>query len=226
MRIGRAGEFSLLTLAAAAAAHTAAALNPLQEALRAALDLTDNRVALLQGPALATALVLAAVPVGIAIDRVSRVRLLLLFAVSELLGTLLTAVATNFSVLFLARCLIGLMATATTVAVFSVLADLYPEEKRGRTSMVVVVGQFAVTDEAIPGGGALLSAYASAPEGWRWAMGLLAIPLLPISVALKLLRESPRTGVATVRPSARDIVREVWRYRAIIVPLLSGLVLI
>jgi predicted MFS family arabinose efflux permease len=226
VRIGRTGEFSVLTLAAAAAAYAAASLNPLQEALRTALALTDNRIAMLQGPALATALVLAAVPLGIAIDRYSRVRLLLLFAVSELLGTILTAVATDFAVLFLARCLIGLTATATSVAVFSLLADLYPEERRGRASMVVVVGQFAGTAAAFAGGGALLSAYTPAPEGWRWAMGFMALPLLPIGVALKVLREPPRTGVASLRPSSRDLAREVWRYRAFVGPLLSGLVLI
>jgi hypothetical protein len=71
-----------------------------------------------------------------------------------------------------------------------------------------------------------LSAYAPAPEAWRWAMGCMALPLLPMGLALRVLREPPRTGVATVRPSSCDIAWEVWRHRAIVGPLLSGLVLI
>jgi len=221
----RGFQFALLTVAAAAAAYAATAVNPLQEAMRASQALSDNQIAILQGPALASALVTAAVPLGLLVDRYSRARLLLAFALLDLVGTLFTALAPNFFTLILARCLIGLTATATTVTAFSLLADLYAPAHRGRASMVVVIGQFAGTAAAFALGGVLLTASGSAPDSWRWALVWLAAPLLLVALSMLAMREPARSGLEIKNPSARETFRELWRFRTVIAPLLAGLVM-
>ena len=125
-------QLLLLMLAAAAALYARTALSPLQEAMRTAFALSDNQMAMLQGPALALPLVLLAMPLGLLIDRHSRVRLLVIFSALSLLGSLCTALAPNFALLFAARCLIGLTVTATSTAAFSLVADLCAPARRGR----------------------------------------------------------------------------------------------
>ncbi len=71
-------DMALLGLAVTAGTYARTLLGPLQEALGASLDLSDNQLALLQGPALALPLLVMSVPLGLLIDRRSRVRLLLL----------------------------------------------------------------------------------------------------------------------------------------------------
>src|SRR5882762_5168807 len=95
----RSWQLALLTLAVAAAAYAGNALSPLQEAMRAALSFSDNEVAILQGPALAIPMALAAIPLGLVIDRYSRVRLLLVLSIVDLLGSVLTARASHFAIL-------------------------------------------------------------------------------------------------------------------------------
>lgn len=221
----RAVQLLLLTVAASGAIYARTAVSALQEAMRVALSMNDNEMALIQGPALALPVLIAAIPIGLAIDRYSRVRLLFIFAVSDIVGTVVTALASNFSVLFFARCLIGLTATATSTAAISLLADLYAPAQRGRASMVVVLGQFGGMAVAFALGGALIAIQGSGPNGWRWAMFWLSGPLLAVAFLILIMREPPRTGVAIENPSAREAFAELWRYRPVIAPLAGGLVM-
>jgi MFS family permease len=169
--------------------------------------------------------VVAAIPVGLAIDRYSRVRLLLVFAIADVVGTALTALAPNFTVLFLARCLVGLTATATGTAAFSLLSDLFEPAQRGRASMVVVIGQFAGLAAAFAFGGALLGMLDQGPNEWRRAMLWLIPPMIAVTFSLFAMREPKRTNVSIVNPSAREAFAEVWRLRAVIAPVLGGLIM-
>lgn len=187
------------------------------------LSLSDNQMALLQGPALALPVVLAAVPLGLAIDRYSRVRLILLFSVLDVVGGLLTAASTSFAMLFAARCLVGLSVTVICTAAISLLADLYSPEQRGRAKGVVVVGQYAGSALAFALGGGLLVVF-GANEGWRWAMLWMTSPLLLAVLLTLTMREPPRTGIAVARPAFRDAFVGLWRRRALVVPLMAGFI--
>jgi predicted MFS family arabinose efflux permease len=192
--------------------------------MRVALALTDNQMALLQGPALAVPLVIASIPLGVAIDRYSRVRLLPILAAGNLIGSLLTALISNFTALFAARCLIGLTALAVNPVALSLIADLYTPARRGRATMVMAVGQFAGMAAAFGLGGAFLATAGSGPNSWRWAMVWLAAPLAPVVLFTLAMREPPRTGIAVENPPVRAAWPELWRYRAAIAPLLIGIV--
>src|ERR1700729_3754127 len=99
MPVARTWQMVLLVVAVSAASYAATAMNPLQETMRIALALTDKQMALLQGPAVALPMAAAAVPLGLLIDRYSRVRLLLALTAADLFGGVLTALASNFVML-------------------------------------------------------------------------------------------------------------------------------
>src|SRR6185312_4368771 len=108
----------------AIAGYVRTAVSPLQEAMRVALSLSDNQMALLQGPAIGIPVTLAAIPLGLLIDRSSRVRLLFALIVLSAIGSVATAAASDFALLMLTRCLAGVAGLGTIPVVYSLLADL------------------------------------------------------------------------------------------------------
>jgi MFS family permease len=219
-------QLLLLIVAAAADLYARQAVNPLQETMRVALALSDNQMALLQGPALALAPVATAIPLGILIDRYTRVRLLQMFALWNLAGTLLTACVSHFGTLFLARSLIGLAHTGTCTATFSLLADWYAPAQRGRTSMAVMLAQLAGTAAVFALGGRLATRYGFDPEGWRWAMLWLMVPLALALLLMVPMREPCQSAVPRESSSADRTFSLLWECRREIAPLLIGCVML
>ncbi len=222
----RGWQLMLITLAAAAGLYARTALSPLQEAMRVGLTLSDNQMAVLQGVALALPVVLITLPLGALVDRCSRVRLLWVFSLLGFAGSVLTALASGFGALFFARCLTGVTAPATWIAASSLIGDLYAPAQRGRSTMVVAIGQFAGMAAAFGLGGELLTVLGATPGGWRRTMLWLASPIIPVIVALLAMREPPRTGVTLHNPAIRDSVRELWGFRKVIAPLFVGIVML
>jgi MFS family permease len=219
-------QLLVLALVVSAATYARFAVGPLQETMRLALSLDDNQMALLQGPALALPMVAGAVPLGLLIDRHSRVRLLLLFSFLNLAGSVLTALAPNFAVLFASRCLIGLMVPAITIAAYSIVADLYAPAQRGRANMVMAIGQAAGMSAVFALGGALLAHYSNHDDGWRWSM-LWLTSLLALSIApILAMREPVRAGVVVPNPRLRDALVGLWSYRKILAPLIIGMIIV
>jgi predicted MFS family arabinose efflux permease len=219
-------QLLLLTIAAAAVTYAQTLLSPLQEAIRIALDLRDNHMALLQGPAAALPLALAGIPLGLLVDRFSRRRLIVVFAMLNLLGTLLTAVAPNFVVLFAARCLVGLAVPAVTTAAISMIADWYPPAQRGRAFMILGIGQVGGMSAAFALGGEILSVYGAGPSSWRWTTLCLSVPLGLVIMSTAAVREPARTEVIAQNASSRAALLELWRYRAVVTPLVGGMVIV
>jgi MFS family permease len=221
----RALQTTLLVVAVASATYAGNTLSPLQETLRAALSLSDNQMALLQGPALAFPMAAVWVPLGMAIDRYSRMRLLAVIMVSALLGSVLTAMASGLPMLVIARGFAGLASLAVIPVAFSWVADLYAPQERGRATMAINIGQSIGMAAAFALGSTLLAAFAGSSDTWRRVMLWLAAPLAPATLLLLPLREAQRTEIASQRASSSREWIELWRHRAILLPLLLGIVL-
>jgi len=215
-------QLGLLTVVAAATTYSRFILSPLQEAVRLSMRLSDNQIAVLQGPAMALPLALGVLPLGIAVDRYSRQCLLVLFVGLCIAGNLITALTSSFALLCLARGLIGLAVPATAITVLSMLADLYPPEARGRALMVTAIGQVAGMSIAFALGGNLLGRWDSEPTPWRWTLLALTAPLVLVMVLMWVVREPARTGVGVASPRTRGVIRELWAHRAPVLSLLAG----
>jgi MFS family permease len=223
LEAGRTMQLVVLTFILTVAIYAKSAISPLQETMRLALHLSDNQIALLQGPALAWPTMLIAIPLGLMVDRRSRVRILLVLVVLITIGSILTAHAANFALLLAARGLVGLATFAISPAVLSLLADMYPPEQRGRAGMVTTIGSFIGVAAVFAIGGQLAATAAPGPQGWQSAMFWLTVPLLCLTVLLlPSLREPPRTGQVIENSSTRESLREFWKFRALILPPLVG----
>jgi predicted MFS family arabinose efflux permease len=220
VRDRRSVQLVLLALAMGLAGYVRTAMSPLQETMRAALSLTDNQVALLQGPVIGIPVLLAAIPLGLLIDRCSRACILWTLVALSLCGSLLTAFASSFGMLLFARGLAGTAALAILPVVFSLLADLYPPAQRGMATTLAIVGQVAGNSAAFALGGVLLTM----TDRWESAMLWLVVPLLPIFFLTAALREPERIRSSDAS-STDDVLHRLKRNRSTLVPLALGIML-
>jgi MFS family permease len=203
------------------AALARSALGPFQEAIRGSLSLSDNDMAVLQGPALALPLLILAVPFGMLVDRLPRVRILLCALAAAAVGALFTAGAGGFKSLFLARSLVGLAAPASSVIAASLISDLVAPDRRGRANMVVAIGQVIgmAAAFATSGLGFDTSKY---PDAWRRAMWYVAMALILVLAITAFMREPPRRELDSQTTERAGRWLELLRARARVVPLLGG----
>lgn len=218
-------QLVILAVAMAAGGYVRTVTSPLQEAMRVSLSLTDNHMALVQGAVIGIPIALAAIPLGVLIDRQSRVRLLGALIVISVLANVATAFASSFPALLVARSVAGVAGLGTVPVVFALIPDIFPAAQRGRVMTVVVIGQVAGNSAAFAVGGALLAMTGADPEGWRWAVLWSNAPLVLAMLLLIALREPARTGVATSRPSAAEVWRVLRGHSAAIGPLVIGILL-
>jgi MFS family permease len=108
----------------------------LVEPIKAELAISDFQIGLLQGFAFALLYCLCAVPIGWAVDRISR--RLIIFAGVFIWGTATIAcgLAGSFETLLAARIFVGLGEAALAPAAFSILSDLFP---RARLALVLSI---------------------------------------------------------------------------------------
>lgn len=102
-------------------------------------------------------------------------------------ATLLSAFANGYGLLFAARALVGIGEAAYATVAPSLIADLYPRERRARV--------LAVFYSAIPIGSALgyvLGGLVDRAWGWRAAFLIAALPGLILSVAALRMADPPR----------------------------------
>src|SRR5262249_47246908 len=159
--------------------YTRTILSPLQETVRLSLSLSDNQMAILQGLAMAMPLALCAVPMGLLADRLSRKRILCVSLILAMLSSVLSAIASDYTHLLIARVLTCLSLPGVFICAYAMAGDFSAPAARGRATMIVSLGEVGGPPLAFALGGALLVAVASSPwmkvldlkmEEWRWAL--------------------------------------------------------
>lgn len=215
-----------VTIASASAMRTV--FSPVQEVAAQALRFSDFQMSLLQGLAISIPIALLAIPVGRVADRGNRAQLLFALALLWTVGTALTVFATEFWQIFAARMLAGIGAFSAVTVSISIAADLSSPETRGRSLMLLSLGNMVGGAAAFAFGGSLLGHYASAApllaglDPWRNVLLVFAAASLLLTVPLLALREPARREVGNADADMRTVLRELWARRALLAPLFLG----
>lgn len=214
------------TIGSASAMRTV--FSPVQEVAAADLHFNDFQMSLLQGLAISIPIGLLAIPVGRMTDRGNRALLLFGLAMLWTIGTALTVFATEFWQIFAARMLAGIGAFSSLTVAISLTADLSSPATRGRSLMVLSLGNMVGGAAAFAFGGSLLGHYASAApliEGlapWRNVLLVFAGASLVLSLLLLTLREPARQEISETSPALSVALRELWERRGLLAPLFLG----
>jgi MFS family permease len=187
--------------------------------IKADLGLTDTQVSLLHGLAFAICFtVLGVWPVGRWADTGNRRNVI---AGGIALWSLMTALcgrASQFAGLFAARVGVGVGEAALAPSAYSMLADYFPPEKRGRALGLFTMGVYFGIGTAIMITGLLLQQIAASPtvdlplvgtvRTWQAAFLIVGPPGLLVALWMLTVREPRRLGVVSAQ--ARFV--DVWRF--------------
>src|SRR5215212_1276687 len=166
------------------------------------LELTPT----LQGVVVSSLLVgamVGAIVAGPLADAIGRRRLVLIAAVTFIVGAIGSALAPSAAVLILFRVVLGLAVGAASVIVPLYLAELAPTEIRGAIAslnqLMIVTGILVAY---------IVNLSLAASGGWRLMLGLAVVPALVMLFGMLFMPETPRWLVAKDRePEAREILR-------------------
>ncbi|WIE55301.1 sugar porter family MFS transporter [Curtobacterium sp. MCBD17_003] len=142
---------------------------------------------------------------GPVVDRLGRRRTLILLAAIYIVGALGSSLIGWLPLIYVSRFLLGLSVGSSSLVVPMYIAEIAPARIRGRlvsfNQLFVALGIFV----------SYLVGYAFAPiEGWRWMIGLAAVPAVVMLVGLLPLPESPRWLAAKGRvDDARAVLERI-----------------
>lgn len=138
---------------------------------------------------------------GIIIDKLGRKIALLISAMLFVAGSILGAFAANEVVLMLSRVIVGVALGISSFAVPMYISEIAPKDQRGTCVMLNSIG--------ITSG--IVIAYAinivfAQWGGWRWMLGICALPAFGFGFGLCFLPESPRWLIFKHRAQAAKAI--------------------
>ncbi len=162
----------------------------------------------------ARGLVVGAVPIGAAVgallggrvaDRHGRRLVIVLSAIVFVIGSGISAAAPDATVLVIARLALGVAIGFASAVAPVYISELAPPDQRGR---LVTFFQLSVTIGIFV---AYLVGLLFAPiDGWRWMLGLGALPAILLGVGMARMPQSPRWLVMVGREySARETLAKI-----------------
>lgn len=203
------------------------------------LGLSDTQFGLLHGFAFALFYALLGIPVAALSDRGSRPLIISVGVALWSLATMACGLGRSFLHLFLARVCVGGGEAALSPATYSLIGDMFPRERLGRAVAVYSLGSFLGTGIAFLLGGWLITRVGAAGPvslaglpplaGWQLTFLIVGAPGLLLALVMGLAMPEPRSGggglSAASAPGVGEVLRFLWRERAIFGPHMAGFTL-
>lgn len=189
----------------------------LQELIKEDLNLSDTQLGMLTGLAFAVFYAGLGIPVARLADRMNRKNII---AISLTVWSAMTAacgLAQNFLQLLLFRIGVGIGEAGSSPPSHSIIADLYPPEKRASAMAIYSLGVVLGSAFGTMIGGTVAHYY-----GWRIALFAVGIPGVLLAFFVWKLVVEPRRGLSDVAkvaesdtmPTLREGFAGMWRNKA------------
>jgi len=211
---------ALLVVAYAFAVVDRIAIGLLVGPMKADLGISDTEMGLLQGFAFAVFYTFFGFPMGVLVDRWKRARLLALGVAFWSSATVACGLAKSYAGLFAARVGVGAGESTVTPASSSLIADLFPPEKRSKAYGVFMVGGSIGTGMAYLLGSTAISlaqevraAFPSllgAFRDWQIVFIVIGLPGLLLSLLILLTVREPERRDRSGSGDGRTSPRQVW----------------
>jgi len=193
--------------------------------IKADLHLSDTQFALIGGLAFSMFYATIGLPIGWLADRLPR---RVIIAVGIALWSLFTAasgLSYGFGHLFVARMGVGVGEAALSPAAYSLIADYFRPERRGRAVAIYTLGVSLGSSLAYLIGGALIGFSAGhgsvtlpllgATAPWRFVFIAIGLPGLLVALLVLTIREPARRtapiGLIVANQKLFQLIRQHWR---------------
>ncbi|MBB4640157.1 MFS transporter [Rhizorhapis suberifaciens] len=200
--------------------------------IKASLQISDFEIALLQGPAFSLAFCVATIPAGILVSRWNRRNVLICGVLFWTAGTILCGLADSFSMLFVARTIVGLGEATLSPAAYTMITDAFPKERVVRAMSIFTMAATLGVGAAFLAGSAVINLVNRLPlilpgyERWQEAFWLISLPGFFVALLLLLVREPSRAATPVGAPARlTDAFKLLWRRAGAFAPIFvcSGL---
>ncbi len=181
------------------------------------LAISDTQVGVLFGVGFGVLYAIVGLPLAHLVDRSNRVRIITIGVLTWSLSTIASGFAHDFTQLLLCRSGVAIGEAVLSPAAISILADLFPRDKRTLpTAIYTSVSTFMTTGAFVVGGVALDVAGKLAPhwgfEPWQLTLIFVGVPGLFMAPLFCLtVREPPRV-LSLLEPQDYSTVRQAWDY--------------
>jgi MFS family permease len=229
---------AILFLASVVSVIDRSILSIIVDPVKADLSLTDIHISLLQGLAFGLFYATVGLPLGLTADRTSRRTLIIAGVTVWSLATIGGGLAQSFAPLFVSRLLVGLGEAALAPAAISLIADLFPPDRRGRPISIFLIGQaiangLAISITSLIVAAAAAGKFAHVPllshlPPWRIAFVCCGLMGFLVVAAMLTTREPQRQSLSQqigVAAQIRLNIDYLSRNRAVFVPLYLGFAL-
>jgi MFS family permease len=200
--------------------------------IRRDLGISDTGMSLLQGFSFAVFYTFLGLPAGRLADRGSRKALIAWGAALWSAATAVCGFTASFWQLFLARVGVGVGEATLTPAAHSLMADLFPPQKRGRAFSIYHMGVSMGQGAALVVGGLVIRAVSTAEEvsvplvgmmrSWQVVFLVVGLPGLLLALLALTMREPERAHTRADFPSVREAVAFLGAHRPAFVLWLAG----
>ena len=209
----------------------------LVEPIKQDFNLTDSQIALLGGVAFSIFYAIMALPIGYAVDRYKRTKVLGTGIFLWSLMTALAGLANSFGKLFGAR--IGVAVGEAVMAPISVslVGDSFPENKQGKPMGIITAGVYIGIGITLLGGGFLID-YLTSIGGitlpligylkpWQATFLIVGIPGLVLAIAAFYLKEPRRIEEqpeSNHLVDRKNVFLHLKEHRKTLIPMCGGLI--
>ena len=209
----------------------------LVEPIKQDFNLTDSQIALLGGAAFSIFYAIMALPIGYAVDRYKRTKVLGTGIFLWSLMTALAGLANSFGKLFGAR--IGVAVGEAVMAPISVslVSDSFPENKQGKPMGIITAGVYIGIGITLLGGGFLID-YLTSIGGitlpligylkpWQATFMIVGIPGLVLAIAAFYLKEPRRIeeqADSNHLVDRKNVFLHLKEHRKTLIPMFGGLI--
>jgi MFS family permease len=185
----------------------------LVQPIRQSLMISDTQIGLLQGFSFALIYGVLGLPAGYLVDKYRRREMLAGGVVIWSIATAACGLATTFGGLFLARIGVGMGEAILMPAIYSMLADFFPPQMRGRAAGIFTISTFVGGQGAFIVGGLVLKALHGQSvqwpllgelQAWQSAFIIVGLPGLLIAPLVLSVREPARQLGKALRSGAAE----------------------
>jgi predicted MFS family arabinose efflux permease len=179
-------------------------LSILAEPIRRELGLSDSALGMLGGVYFALFYTMLSLPMARFADRTNRTYLIAGAVAVWSVATATCGLATKFWHLALSRIAVAIGESAATPPSYSLVADLYPADKRAGATGLFTTGTAVGSGLGLALGGLIAQTW-----GWRYAFILLGLPGVLLAVIMRVTLKEPPRGFAdgvTEQPAAPPLM--------------------
>ncbi|WP_162986919.1 MFS transporter [Sphingomonas paeninsulae] len=181
--------------------------------VRADLGVSDFQIGLLQGFAFALLYALFGLPLGLAVDRLNRRRVIFVGVIVWAAAATACGLARTFPELLAARLLVGAGEAALAPAAYSMLSDLFPKKRLTLALSIFTIGAQLGASLSLAIGGFIVEAakdgvtlpILGAVSAWRFAFLVTGLPGLGLAFLVFLIPEPVRRGAGKFSGTWREL---------------------